>query len=101
MAVSLPADVVSMNLAHRHLTHSQLIAAASKLESYYAEEAKKRQVAAADARHGKLLPVNLPEAGDARDLAGKICGVSGKTVDRAELILKQGIPELVLAAGVA
>ena len=97
MAVSLPADVVSMNLAHRHLTHSQLIVAASKLESYYAEEAKKRSGARND------LVENLPpgDFGKARDKAGKVFGVSGRSVATVGVVRKKGIPELVPAAGVA
>ena len=75
MAVSLPADVVSMNLAHRHLTQQQLIMAASKLEAYYTEEAKKRQIASGGPHPGKAVVANLPQP-----VAGKAFGVSGRSV---------------------
>ena len=99
MAVSLHADVFSMNLAHRHLTRTQLqlTVAASKLESYYAEEAKKRSGARND------LVENLPpgDFGKARDKAGKVFGVSGRSVATVGVVRKKGIPDLVPAAGVA
>lgn len=49
--------------------------------NYYEARAKERQRIVGGDRT-KALPVNLPEAkGDARDLAGKAVGVSGKSVD--------------------
>jgi hypothetical protein len=85
----------SVNLAHRHLTKGQLAIAAAKLKAHYAGEAKKRHAHGLTSP-GKSLPVRVPGAiGDARDLAGKATGVSGKAVDRAEAILKRGVPELI------
>ena len=42
---------------------------------------------------------NLPERthGQSRDMAGKALGVSGKTVDYATKVLRQGEPELIKA----
>src|SRR5262245_48815947 len=58
----------------------------------YDQQAKERQK-----RKPKSVPVNLPEQkGDARDLAGKAVGVSGKTVDAATKVLEQG--KLIAAA---
>jgi hypothetical protein len=45
-----------------------------------------------------LLQANLPEAkGQARDQVAKAVGVSGRTIDFATRVLKQGTPELVQA----
>lgn len=83
--------VYSSNVAHRHLSKTQLGIVAAKLKGYYAEQAALRMKAGTDPM------VNSPQgdAGTARDLAGKACGVSGTTVDEAEAILKRGIPELI------
>ncbi len=79
-----------------HLTKGQIAIAAAKLKDHYADEARKRQAAAGGPHPGKPLPVNLPGAqSDARDAAGKAFGVSGKSVDQAETILKRGSPDLV------
>lgn len=89
--------VYSVNVAHRHLTKGQIAIAAAKLKDHYAEEARARMAAGGGDR--KSGPVNLPDPiqnqGDAREAAGKAFGVSGKSVDQAETILKRGAPELV------
>jgi hypothetical protein len=53
-------------------------------------------------RHAKDSPVrdNCPELGDAgqtRDQLGATFGVSGKSVERAEKVIKHGTPELIAA----
>ena len=46
----------------------------------------------------RSAPENLPEQkGDSRDKAGDAVGVSGKSVDFATKVLKQGVPELAKA----
>jgi len=66
---------------------------AARAREIYERDAKKRL----DTKGGHSGPVNLPEAkGDARDLAGKAFGVSGKSVDHAKRVLDKGIPELAL-----
>jgi hypothetical protein len=53
----------------------------ARARAWYEEEAKRRML------KGKVdPPVNFPEGvkkGDARDLAGKAVGVSGKSIDHA------------------
>jgi len=89
--------VLSLNLHRRHLNPSQLSMVAARARDYYDEQAKERQ----KARKGKqpgATPENLPDLHtDARDAAGKAVGVSGRSVDFATKVLKQGIPELVEA----
>ena len=93
-----PASFVySVNVAHRHLTKGQIAIAAAKLKDHYAEDAKVRQIAAQKNDAGRSVKDNCPEliSGQARDAAGKAFGVSGKSVDRAETILRRGADELV------
>lgn len=78
----MPDGVLSLNLHRRHLTPSQLSMVAARVRAIYDKQAKERQRAAGG---NKSVPANLPEApkADARDLAGKAVGVSGKSVDYA------------------
>jgi len=88
--------VFSINVAHRHLEKGQLAMAGAKLKGYYAEKARQRQAAAGKARHEQLME-NFPQAdaGSARDQAAAKVGVSGKSVDTAETIIKKGVPKLI------
>ena len=57
------------------------------------DERKKHKATSGLGRHGgKPLPVVRPEAvkGDARDLAAKLVGISGRTVSRADYVKKYG-----------
>lgn len=60
---------------------------------------ERRAVARGQTAPGKTLPENSPEAlkakGDARDQAAARFGVSGVSVDQAEVVLKKGSPELI------
>jgi hypothetical protein len=91
------AYVLSLNLHRRHLTPSQLSMVAGRVRSIYDQQAKARQESRD--RSGKFTgtaDIKAPHA-DARDAAGKAVGVSGKSVDFATRVLKQGAPELVQA----
>ena len=60
---------------------------AARFRAYYDRQARERQ-AAAGGNHDELpLMENLPQAGTARDAAGKEFGVSGKSVDHATRVL--------------
>lgn len=73
-------------------------AEAARARDYYDRQAKERQ----KRKPADSVPENLPEQkGDARDQAAKAAGVSGKTVDFATKVLKQGTPELVKAVDFA
>lgn len=87
--------VLSLNLHRRHLTPSQASMCAARAREIYEREAKERQGKRTDLN----IPANLPEGnkGDARDIAGKAFGVSGKTVDHATRVIEKGIPELAKA----
>lgn len=94
-----PADpvayVLSLNMHRRHLTETQKSLVAAKAEEVYKAKAKQRQ---RGGQGGVLLKENLPEAtGQARDQAGAAVGVSGKSVDYASAVLKNGSPKLVEA----
>jgi hypothetical protein len=87
------AFVLSLNLHRRHLTPSQASMCAARAREIYERQAKERQKLSEG--RGQKGPANLPEVkGDARDLAGKAFGVSGKSVDHATRVIKKGIPEL-------
>jgi hypothetical protein len=87
--------VLSLNLHRRHLTPSQASMCAARAREIYEREAKERQLR----KPTTVVPENLPEQkkGDARDIAGKAFGVSGKSVDHAKRVLDKGIPELAKA----
>ena len=75
--------VVSANLHRRHLTTSQKAAVSVAIKTALETEARERQ------RMAGKLKEKFPEAqekGQARDLAGKIVGVSGRYIDEAEKI---------------
>jgi hypothetical protein len=94
---SLLAFVLSANLHRRHLSPSQAAAIGARARELYDEEARKRQAATRNKGSEKPVPVNLPERGDARDAVGKLVGVSGKSIDHATKVLRQGEPELIKA----
>ena len=63
-------------------------------------EAKERQREGQERgrKSQKGIPVTVPETkGDSRDAAGKVVGVSGKLIDRARKVRREGIPEVARA----
>lgn len=88
--------IVSKNLKRRHLTQSQRAAVAAELVPMLAEDARKRQLAGL--KRGSEMPVqeNLPERnnGQARDKAGELMGVSGRSVEDA-LAVQREAPEVL------
>jgi len=74
------------NNCRRIMTKGELAITAAKIADLAAADAKKRQ----SVMNGRTqLPANLPEAkGDARDIAAKQTGVSGRTVSDAQTALK-------------
>ena len=100
------AYVLSLNLHRRHLTESQRAMVGARAREIYDRQAKERMRSAGErggkssgaSRRGETKgPVNLPDPspGDARDQAGKAVGVSGKSIDHATKVLKQGTPKLI------
>lgn len=86
----------------RHLTVAQLAILGVKLKPKYEEAAKermkkgggdKKSAAAKSGTESKPDPIR----GEARDLAARAVGVSGRTVADAETVLDSGVPELVTA----
>ncbi len=88
------AYVLALNLDRRHLDATQQAMVAGRAKEIYEKQAKERL----KTKGGHSGPVNLPEAsGDARDLAGKAIGVSGKSVDHAVKVLEKGSKQLIEA----
>jgi hypothetical protein len=68
-----------------------------RAREWYDEEAKRRRAEgqrSGGRGHKKNSPENLPDSskGDARDQVGQKVGVSGKSIDHATRVLKQGAP---------
>jgi len=89
------AYVLALNLHRRHLTVSQAAMCAQRARAMYDRRAKDRMLAGKK----KDPPDNCPEGdfGDARDQVGEQFGVSGKSVDRAAKVQKDGVPDVVQA----
>jgi ParB-like chromosome segregation protein Spo0J len=88
------AYVLSLNLHRRHLTPTQLSMVGGR-----ATELRDRLAADADARKKsgkKDHKENLP-SGQTRDQIGKAVGVSGKSIDHASKVLRDGTPKLIAA----
>lgn len=88
------AYVVAKNLHRRHLQKSQLAMIEDKIRDACDQQAKERQK-----RKPKSVQENLPEQtpGQARDQVGKLLGVSGKLVDQARRVRREGSRELAKA----
>lgn len=105
------AYVLSANLHRRHLDESQRATVAAKLkELLEPEKHENKRKGGGDkksqnARTAKKSDVaNLPQAMNsesrapaARDQAAAMLNVSGRSVDHASAVLKQGSPELIAA----
>lgn len=89
--------VVSANARRRHLTTGQLALVALEVERMYAKEAKQRQGTRTDLARANIV-ADLPQAMGkqaprARELAGKVVGVSGRAVQQAKRIVAEA-PDL-------
>jgi hypothetical protein len=95
---SLLEFIISQNLQRRHLKERQRAMIAARMKPAFEEDAQWRKQWVG--KEKKELPVNLPEAppaGDSRDHAAKILGISGKSVDYACKVLAKGVPALIEA----
>lgn len=86
------AYVVSVNLQRRHLSTSQRAAIAAEMLPLFEAEARKRQATSTGGATPQLKE-NLPEAVQARDEAGRLLDVSGRSVSEAKAI-REAAPEV-------
>jgi len=87
--------VLSKNLHRRHLTTGQKALIGVKIKEIEADRAKARREANLKTGNKSPDPELIPEReGDARDLAAKSLGISGKSIDAAEAVTEHGVPEL-------
>ncbi len=109
------AYVLSRNLHRRHLTVSQRAMIAARARELFEDQARKRQLAGLKRGDKAPVPANLPERennvkntenrpsacpdyhGEARNLAGRAVGVSGRTVDAATRVLHEAPKDVVAA----
>lgn len=92
--------VFQLNYHRRHLTDGGRQLAAGRYKEVAAKEARERQQATLKRGNATPVQANLPERGikgQSRDAAGAKFDVSGKTVDFAERVLKNGSPKLIKA----
>lgn len=91
--------VLSLNMVRRHLSINQKLAAAHKAIPMYREQAKQRRLATQNNDAGRAVQANLPEqeSGQARDHVADVFGVSPRSVESAETVYRDGVPELVQA----
>jgi hypothetical protein len=101
------AFVVTRNLHRRHLTESQRALVAARLKPLFEEEARQRQLAGRKQEDQFQLTANLRQ-GDksgrnatSAQRAAERLQVSARSVESADRVKKQGVPELVeaVAAG--
>ena len=98
--------VVSENVRRRHLSKSQQAMIAAAVMDYLVEDAKKRQKKAGEDTHGhrhqdenlqvvETLPQAVKEepSKKAREQAGKLFNVSGRTVGDAQAVTRDGTDE--------
>jgi len=93
------AFVVSMNLHRRHLEHGQRAMLGDRIRDAYDKAAKERQRIRKGNQPGASVE-NLPhldDTGKSRDAAGQAVGVSGKSIDHARHVRRDGVPELAQA----
>ena len=88
--------VISANLHRRHLTPSQRSRLAADIEELKAVEAKARQTAAQNNDAGRAVRANLPQQSEsrARDEAGALLNVSGRSVSNAKKVKDRGSKKL-------
>ena len=101
------AFVVSMNLHRRHLDHGQRAMLGDRIRDAYDKAAEENGKLQTRQDSGDKIPFRQifrnGKHWQARDAAGQAVGVSGKSIDHARHVRRDGVPELVQAveAGLA
>ncbi len=92
---SLLEFIVSANLRRRHLKENQRAMVAARMLPHFEEEAflRRNVKGVVKSQHGENFP--HPDLGRAKDHAGRVLNISGKSVGFARNLLDHGIPALI------
>jgi ParB family chromosome partitioning protein len=85
------------NTCRKPFTKSEMVAMAKMIRAYEDKAAAERRKKALQNRNNSSVKITEPENGRARDKVAAALGTNWKTLESAETVVAQGVPELVTA----